>query len=264
MESVKNDVHFSLFKGEPSRRKSTAALSYPKPQYWFSFDQKMNALTIPMRNWGINPKDISFDDYKDWNSARTKMEQLQVQCSFKTIIIDSVTSCADNMLRQSLLMKKGQTRQSGASAGKQIAGIAVNEIEDFNAEAAGLTEMIALLKDINKYHKVDVILIAHVIRIENKSLDGKVSINRSIVTAGKKPAAKIPAYCDETYHFDIESSVAVGQGGKYNIITDSNGEDFARTTLPLPRVIDIGDDPLYDKYIKPAIDKQQPQIVTKL
>ena len=37
------------------------------------------------------------------------------------------------------------------TAGKLIAGIAVNEIEDYNAESAALQELIALTKDIHIY-----------------------------------------------------------------------------------------------------------------
>lgn len=258
METVTNDKHFSLFIGEPGTRKSTAALSYPKPIYFFSFDGKMNALEIPMRAWGINPADVHYDDYSDWTKARAKLEQLRVNCPYKTVVIDSITSCADYMLRQVLELKAGKTRQSGSGAGKVIGGISVNEIEDFNAESAGLTELIALTKDIHKFHKIDVILIAHLIRTEAKSLDGKVNVSRTIVTAGKKPAAKIPAYCDETYHFRVESDIDVSKGGQYGLLTTHVGEDFARTCLPLPTKITFGNDPLYDKWIKPAIESMKP------
>jgi hypothetical protein len=264
METVKNDTHFSLFTGDPGTRKSTAALSYPKPIYFFSFDQKMNSLMLPMRNWGIDPKDVAFDDYPDWSAAQQKLEQFQIKCPYRTLVIDSITTLADNMLRQVRQLRKGQTRKSGAAAGKVIGGIEVGEIEDYNAESAGLTEMIALCKDIHKFHKIDIILIAHLIRVENKSLDNRISISRSIVTAGKKPAAKIPAHCDEAYFFSVEQGVMVGGGGKYQIMTSHTGEDYARTTLTLPQVIDIGSDPLYDKYIKPAIQSQVLQPTVKL
>jgi len=265
MSTVGNDVHFSLFKGEPGVRKSTSALSYPKPIYFFSFDGKMNALSIPMKRWGIDPKDVQFDDYTNWTDARSKLESLRVNCAYKTVVIDSITSCADYMLRQVLLSKSGKSRNSGAAAGKVIGGIAVNEIEDFNAESAGLTELIALTKDIHKFHKIDIILIAHVIRTEAKSLDGSINVSRVLVTAGKKPAAKIPAYCDETYHFGVEADMDLSKGGAYNILTSHVGEDFARTTLPLPTKIVIGDGNLYEDYIKPAINKQKnTQSVTKI
>lgn len=263
MNDVANNVHYTLLKGEPGTRKSTAALSYPKPQYWFSFDGKMNALKLPMKLWGIDPKLISFDDYSTWSltdskglSARKKLEDMSINCPFKTIVIDSVTSCADAMLRQTIKEKIGKTRGSGAQAGKNVGGISVNEMEDYNAEAAGLTEMIALTKDIHKYHKIDIILIAHVIRTDYKSPDGKTHISRVLVTAGKKPAAKIPAYCDETYHFGWEASPIIGEVGDLVVETVNNGEDYARTTLELPSTIRLKNENLYEKYILPAINKQ--------
>lgn len=256
MESITNLTHFSLFKGEPGVRKSTAALSYPKPQYWFDFDGKMNALTIPMKKWGINPAEIEFDSYTDWTKAAMKLEQFRMGCKYKTIVVDSITSCADYMLRQVQTMKGSVTRGSGQQAGKVVGGIPVSEIEDFNAEASGLTELIALLKDIKQFNKLDVVLIAHVIRIESKSLNGDINVSRTIVTAGKKPAAKIPAYCDETYHFSMEKDVDPDKGGSCIVLTEHVGEDYARTTLPLKSKLVVGNDPLYDKFIKPAIEQQ--------
>lgn len=254
MESVPNNVHFTLLKGEPGTLKSTMALSYPKPQYWLSYDGKMNALKLPMKLWNINPKDITYDDYTDWTNGRAKLEQLAINCPFKTIILDSITSCADSMLRQTIKAKMGKQRNSGAQAGKNIGGIAVNELEDYNAESAGLTEMIALLKDIHKFHKIDIVLIAHVVRTDYKSPDGKMNISRVLVTAGKKPAAKIPAYCDETYHFGYEPSAVIGEAGDLVVETVNNGEDYARTTLNLPASIKLKkSDNLYEKYILPAI-----------
>ena len=157
-------------------------------------------------------------------------------------------------MRQVLKAKQGKSRASGAAAGKNIGGISVNEIEDFNAESAGLTELLALTKDIHKFHKVDVILIAHVIRTEARSLDGSINVSRTIVTAGKKPAAKIPAYCDETYHFGLEKAIDASVAGDHNVLTSHAGEDYARTSLPLPSKIIYGpNDNFYQKYIAPAI-----------
>lgn len=249
---------YCMFKGEPGTRKSTAALSFPKPQYWFSWDRKMESLLIPMRNWNIKSTDVTYDDYDDWTKARTKLEQLQMNVQgYKTIILDSITSCADSALRQTMAMKKGTTRGSGAAAGKLVAGIAVNELEDYNAEAAALQEMISLTKDIHKFHKVNIILIAHVIQAEYKTVGGATHMSRTIVTAGKKIAAKIPAYCTEVYHFNIEQGAVIGQGGNYAVLTTHTGDDFARTSLPLAQKIIMGDDPLYDKYMLPAIQSQQ-------
>lgn len=256
MESVDNRTHYTLFKGEPGTRKSTASLGWPKPIYYFSFDGKMNALKLPMKFWNIDLKSVSFDDYVDWTTARSKLEQFSLTCPYKTVVIDSITSCADYMLRQTIKQKAGKTRASGGAAGKSVGGIAVNELEDYNAEAAGLTELIALTKDIQKYHKIDIILIAHVVRTDYKTPDGKMNISRVLVTAGKKPAAKIPAYCDEAYHFGFEPSAIVGEVGDLIVETVNNGEDYARTTLTLPTTIKLKNDNLYEKYILPAINSQ--------
>lgn len=246
MSSVDPSYPYSMFKGEPGTRKSTCALSYPRPQYWFSYDMKMDSMAIPMYKWGINPEEIKFDDYRDWNTAKAKLEQLQINCPFKTIIIDSITALADMSLREVRKAKGG---------GRKIGGIEVNTIEDFNAEAAALNELIALTKDIRNYHKVNIILIAHVVQAEYKSADGETHHSRTIVTAAKKIAPKIPAYCHEVYHFNVKGGIQEGAGGKYSLLTEHTGDDFARTGLPLKKEIIFGDEPLYDKFILPAINE---------
>lgn len=257
------DSLYSMFKGEPGTRKSTCALSYPKPQYWFSWDKKMRSILLPMLNWKINPKDVTYDDYSDWSKARVKLEQLQLNCPYKTVVIDSITSCADCTLSQTMALKTGKTRTSGANAGKNIAGIAVNELEDYNAESAALSELVALTKDIHNFHKVNIILIAHVIQADYKSVGGDTHISRTIVTAAKKIAGKIPAYCEEVYHFNIEKTIDTSQGGNYALLTQHTGDDFARTSLPIPRKIVFGDENLYENYIKPGIDKLRKDLTPK-
>ena len=73
----------------------------------------------------------------------------------------------------------------GADAGKLIAGIAVNEIEDYNAESAAINELIALTKDIHSFHKVNIILIAHVVQAEYRSTTNNTThISRQISYGG--------------------------------------------------------------------------------
>src|SRR5436309_7318600 len=56
-----------------SLRKSTCALSYLTPQYWISTDLKMNALTFPMKRWGINPKDIRSEEHTSELQSRENL-----------------------------------------------------------------------------------------------------------------------------------------------------------------------------------------------
>ena len=267
MENIDPSIMYTMLKGEPGTRKSTQALSYPGKQFWFSWDRKMQGILLPMRKWGIDPKRIDYEDYDDWNKPKQQLEKFQVNCPYDVLIFDSITSCADMTLRQTLSLKAGAVRRSGAQAGKMIAGIAVNEIEDYNAESSALNELIAITKDIQNYKKsqgqaLTIILIAHVMEVQ-KTVNNEQIASRTIVTAGKRVAAKIPAYCSEVYHFGVEKSMVAGQGGAITIKTHHTGDDFARTALDLPPTITIGDDPLYDKYIKPAIErmKQSPSPV---
>jgi AAA domain len=247
---------FSLFKGEPGTRKSTCALSYPQPQFWLSWDKKMRSMLLPMKHFGINPNQVHYEDYSDWSKAEMKLKQLQTDCPYKTVIADSITSCGDSIMGQTKKLKVGSTRKSGATAGKLVGGIGVNELEDYNAEASALLDMISMLKDIHQYHKVHVILIAHVIQVEYKSVTGETHFSRSIVTAAKKVAAKIPAYCEEVYHFNIDKGdFAVDAGGSYALLTEHTGDDFARTSLPLPKKVVFGNENLYSKYILPAMNE---------
>lgn len=246
LENIDYSNLYCLFKGEPGTRKSTSALSFPKPQYWISWDRKMDALGLPLRAWNLDPKLIEYDDYDNWDKAKMKLETFQMSCKYKTIIIDSITSGADASIRQNLKFKAG--------GGKMIGTIAVSGFEEFNAESAALSELIALTKDLHVNKKVNIVLIAHVVQKEQKDAAGVTHMSRVLVTAGKAIAQKIPAYCSEVYHFNIKAGAIVGTGG-YGLFTEHMGDDFARSSLGLPKEIVFGNEPLYEKWIKPAIDK---------
>ena len=245
------EVLFTLMKGEPGLRKSTCALSYLTPQYWISTDRKMNALTLPMKRWRINPKDIHADDFTDWDKPKHKLEQLQVNCPYKTIIVDSITSIADCITGQ----VKGLKRKEGG--GKIIGNINVSGLEEYNAEASAFQEMMALLKDIHEYHHVNIILIAHVVGQRQSDDKNKLTHHsRVIITGGDKISGKIASYMTEVYHFNCETDFNVDSGeGHYGLYTQHVGADYARTSLPLERKIIFDNKPLYETYIAPAIKK---------
>ncbi|MGH9977050.1 MAG: AAA family ATPase, partial [Nitrososphaeraceae archaeon] len=242
MESINSDSLFTMLKGEPGTRKSTCALSYPKPQYWISTDQKMEALKLPMKRWGINPKEIHYDDYTDWSKPEGKLEKFQVQCEFKAIVVDSITSFADNINRETRSVK------AASGGGKKIGNISVDGLEEYNAEAAAFQKMIAMLKDILKYHKVHVILIAHVVGQRKDDITNKLTHHsRVIITGGDKIAGKISSYMTEVYHFNVDTGFNADDqsDSKFALFTQFTGNDYARTSLPLERKIVFHDEPLY-------------------
>jgi hypothetical protein len=242
---------FTLLKGEPGTRKSTCALSYPGPQYWISTDQKMEALELPAKRWGLWGKNhLTFDDYNDWGNPKAKLESFQVNCPFKTIVIDSITSIADNMNRQTIKEKK----QEGG--GKKIGSIYVSGLEEYNAEASSFQDMMAILKDIHKFHRVNIVMIAHVVGQRKDDDKNKLTHHsRVIITGGDKIAGKIASYMTEVYHFNVETGFSEHDEGSYTLFTSHMGNDYARTSLPLDRKIVFNNEPLYEKWVKPAILK---------
>ena len=256
LDTINYDALFSMFKGEPGTRKSTSALSYPRPQYWFSTDQKMEAMALPASKWNIPFKDIQFDDYSDYGKIEAKLKQFESNCPFKTIVLDSVTSTGDNINRQTKTSKADKSNKDGGDAGLSIAGIRVNTMQDYKAEAAAFQEIIARLKDIHKYFKIHVILIAHVIGQRKSDENNNLTHHsRIIVTGGDKISAKLPAYCTEVYHFQTKGQIDTSMEPKFEILTGHTGNDFARTSLAIPRSIEFNDKPLYENWVRPAIDK---------
>lgn len=247
------DGLMTLMKGEPGVRKSTCALSYPTPQYWFSTDMKMEALQLPAKKWGVDMSKIDFDDYNSWFKMEEKLKLFRVNCAYKTIIFDSITSLGDVMTGNVRAAKK-----SDGDKGKTIGGIQVSGLEEFNAESTAFKDMMMYSKDIAKYHKINVIIIAHVIgqRKDNEA-NQHTHHSRIIVSGAQQISAKIASYVTEAYHFNIEPAIDVDAEGKYALYTSHMGNDYARTSLPLPRKIAFNNDSLYEKFILPAIIKQE-------
>lgn len=256
MEGFNPEALFVMMKGEPGTRKSTQALSFPKPQYWVSTDQKMESLVYPMKLWGINPREIEYDDYTNWTDPKNKLEKLSgkgefsYRCPFKTVIIDSITSLGDNINRETIGVKRAE------GSGKKIGNIYVSGLEEYNSEASAFQELMAILKKLNKSFGVNVILIAHVVGQRKDDEKNKLTHHsRVIITGGDKISGKIASYMTEVYHFDVKTDFTVDMPGEYGLYTSHTGNDYARSSLPLERRIIFNEKPLYDTWVAPAIRK---------
>jgi hypothetical protein len=266
LADVKVGASFSLFKGEPGTRKSTCALSYPKPQFWFSIDRKMNSLLLPAKAWGVDPKDIDYQDFGKENNSYTglilKLESMQMGSKFKTIVIDSVTTVANIISRQTQKLKEGTTGKSGEEKGARIAGIPVNSIEDYKAEASAFVELLSLCKNIWERDGVNIILIAHVVGERATKDAATTHQSRVIVTGGKIVASMIPIPCTEIYHFNVKPNPDADRPPGYGLYTVHSGGDYARTSLPLPPYVQFDDKELYKEYIEPAIKRMEIKPIT--
>jgi len=267
MNDFKLNAFSYMLKGEVGTRKSTAALSFalaesnrnPKAarrQYWFSQDKKMGSIVLPSKLWGVNLVNLDYDNYKDYAAMETKLKALQTNCPYDDIILDSITSTGDSINMQTRELKAGTTRVDGSEKGKKIGGIEVDGLEDYKAEAAAFTEITAILEDIKLFFNVNIIFVAHVIGTrtpEDKAQNTHFA--RIIVTGGKAISAKIPAYCEEVYHFNVKGAIDTSKEGEYACVTQHTGDDFARTCLPLTKEIVFNNRPLYVDFIQPAIKK---------
>lgn len=255
LNEKKTNSIYAMFKGEPGTRKSTAALSFPGPQYWVSTDRKMESLIVPAKNWKLDLSQVDYDDYSNWMHPKKKLESFLLGTKYKTIVIDSITSLGDSINRQTVAAKSGEANKAGGEKGLTIGGIAVTDLQDYKAEAGAFNELIDITKTISK-DGVNIILIAHVIGERDPAKAGdNTHFARIIVTGGKTISAKIAAYCTEIYHFNVRANPVVGEMPDYGLMTVHTGADFARTALPLPGQIFFNDKKLYDVHIKPAMDK---------
>jgi hypothetical protein len=246
-DALAKEEFLMLFKGEVSSGKSIAAASFPNP---YVFDMESRIRSVAAYHFPRGKRDLSYDTYtredspkfdKRWDEfiELSKMKRFP----YDTVIVDSLTSCAD-LLLQHVIRLKGLDGK-----GKKIAGIAVNSIEDYNAETAMLTELVMFLQQIKCKYKI---LVAHVIKTEKTNLNDDSSVvTRQLLTGGKKIAARIPGYFDEIYHFEQRS---VGNKPQFVARTVNSGEDFARTTLKLPKEIDFTNRNFFE-IIEPSIQE---------
>jgi hypothetical protein len=148
-------------------------------------------------------------------------------------------------------------QKSAEGMGKKIGSIYVPGLEEYNAEASAFQDLMDILKDVQSYHKIHVVVIAHVVGQRKDDEKNKLTHHsRVIITGGDKISGKIASYMTEVYHFNVETDFNVDSGeGKFTLVTQHLGNDYARTSLPLERKIAFNNEPLYDKWIEPAIRK---------
>lgn len=232
LSEIKSEDYLKVLQtGEPSTGKSSAMITYPRPIYIFDFEQRMRSV-IPYANMlGIPLSEIEVETYSDWNSAISKLRGWKSSCPYKTIGFDSFTSMADTILAQ-VIAVKGMEKGSQT---KRVGNIQVSSLEDYSAESGAFGEWIQLMRMV----PANVVANAHLIVTEvQDATNKKVTIQRSLLTGGKKIAAKIPAYVDYVFNFSLRPNVDASKPPERLVYTQSNGVDFAKSSATLPFVIE--------------------------
>lgn len=224
-----------LLKGEPSGGKSIAAASFPNC-YIFDFESRIRSVANYYLPRG--KRDIHFDTYgrNDFKKFQDKINSFMIHCPYDTIIFDTLTSLVD------LLLYHAADQRGTAKGSRILSGLKMNTIEDYGAEDTMIRNLLAHLRDLKIPYKI---LIAHVIQREQKNLvTGSSVITRQLITAGKAAGAKVPAYFDEVYHLQQRPDMSMKP--EFVALTANTGDDFARTTLNLPREINFTNKSLYE------------------
>lgn len=237
---VLNAVLSAVFKGVTGTGKTIASCGKEfRPVYTFDFEGRMDSVVNYYKALDGHCKDVEYDTFAlgdSWQAVDRRMEELVRSCPYKTVNIASLTSYIHFVLKHVIQSKTGQKRKSGESAGKYIAGIAVSELEDYNAEdAAIIYELIGFLQTL-KDMGVNVILEAHISPIEIKtgqSSNEKITTLFQILTKGKKAPAQIPGYFNEVYLFTKTwEGIIAGQGTNHYLMdVKGNSANDCKTSM---------------------------------
>lgn len=245
------EKQFACFKGDPGTGKSPAAASWPEP-YILDLDGRIASIAQYWRG----KKKIKYDTIiNNYPMLCQKLEGLLGYNPYGTVVLDSVTTLARSLAtlifeaRGSGVQRKNEAGQprvylNAAKIPGKFEGIAQLEIDDYKTETGGIIQVLDALRAI--YDRgCNVIVIAHVVEVTQEQLKGAPKKTRSIMTGGKKIAAEIPVYFDEAYHFYVQGGITAGDR-KFIAQTRNGGEDWAKTALPIPDLIDFTDKNLYE------------------
>lgn len=232
-----------LFIGPNGCGKTIAAASWPGRTMIYDFDGRVR----PIRFFYPNRKDIEYITvgavkdsrnpsvigFKEWCDD---FEDLQDRCDYDNIIVDSVTSLTATAVMFQLGMK-------GEGQGKKVAGgIKVPTWDEFNGETSVMHQIL----EVAKILPCNVIFTAHPIAKSELGADGKtMRRHNSIACFGNKTPSIVPGFFDEIYTFSVEPPDAPGDPAKRYITTQPNGVDVGKSALPLPRIIEITNKPLF-------------------
>lgn len=228
-----------LAQGVTGTGKTVAACGKEfRPVYAFMNEGRMESVITYYKKLDGHVKDVEYD-YFHMNSGfyplDKRMDELANNCPYKTVLMSTLTSYIHIVLAHLIKDKAGRTRQSGQKAGKQIGGIPVNELEDFNAEdAAIIFEMCAFLQQL-KAQGTNVILEAHISPYEvNSIIDGKKESTTvmQILTKGKKAPAQIPGYFNEVYLFEKKYK-GFGQNVAYTVNPIGDSTTNCKTSMDI-------------------------------
>lgn len=255
-EDIRLDTRFfCLFKGDPGAGKSIAAASYPGHKekenigpYFIDNDVRMKSV---INYWRPRGREFHFDQFETFLDTNKRLEDFMKHgCPYRTIVYDGITTGSEVILNDMIVTRPATSKKVTRG------GIEFLQIEDYGGEMRGLITLINNLKYISVTQGTNVIVTAHVLTTETYDIKTRVTTeSRSLLTAGKKVAARLPVDFDEAYHFDVQPDLDITKMPRYTILTHNVGRDWAKTALPLPLRLDFTDASLYEKIMEQLVGR---------
>lgn len=240
----------ALLVGSTGRGKTIAAASFPGKTLIIDFDDRHR----PVIDWyaeRVKAGDFAVEVITPenfWSVFKPLVDSLLQYNPYQNIILDSVTSLSTTSVVMQMLVKGSWSNWSGKKGeGIKVVsgGIQVPTWDEFNGEAMIISTLLEKLKSL----RCNLFLTAHPIDRTRIGENKKVTKYTSITTFGPKIESQIPTYFDEQWYFDykIESDAQGREVIKRVVYTQPSSEYFdAKTSLKLPKEIDITDKNLYD------------------
>lgn len=217
-----------LLKGNPDSGKTRFCSYFPFPMLYLDFDGKAHSMARILMSRGIDIDDKKYVTYefysrKDLDKFDVRMEELLQKegAGWATIIVDSLTTLATHAVDYFSKNAPRSKKEQDGDSGKIIGGIKLPGFQEYGGEFKVLNVLTQVFMAL-KCHRI---LTAHIVAGD------KPEWQRQIVTAGKKPAAMLPAVFPEIFHLENEISGDPEKPGEYIVRTKSTGSDFARTSL---------------------------------
>ena len=224
-----------LLKGEPDSGKTEFISHFPFPMLYLDFDGKAHSLARNLIKRGIGLDDKRYIDYRFFSrNDLDKFDQLVEELidnkgrNYATVACDSLTTIAthsvDFFSKHTPLSKKEKSGQSD----RIIRGIKLPGFTEYGGEFKVLNVLIEMFMALECHR----ILTAHIVAGD------KPEWQRQVVTAGKKPAAMLPAVFPEIYHLETNKSGDPEGDNEYIVRTKSTGSDFARSSMQCKSTFD--------------------------
>lgn len=238
-----------LFVGPNGTGKTIAAASWPGPTLILDFDGRV----APVRYFYPNRKDIEYwtigldgdtrPDVMGFTDFCKKMEQLQDNCPYETVIFDSYTAYSATAVMYQMGMHADDVK-------KTKGGLPIPDWDEYKGETGVMLQIL----EIAKILPCNFIATAHPVSKAKVTKQGG-SVNEvlasmvrgtTFATYGWKTDSFLPNYFNEIYYFWTDVSRQLGQTIDRKVQTVSAGEITAKRALPLPDVMDTTDKPLFN------------------